>query len=875
MAKIIRFAWESEKHIRVSKAGNENSLFYESYRQALAGIIEIIRNSALHCTHADPIFPRTSKDQDMEDEYGSDPDYYNYPSNLLVFSGERGAGKSSALLTFAKSLTDKHSPLFSFKFIREVTKCELPSVDTQLVKTTLEQCAFHVLPPIDPTTLESKGGILLTILARMFQKANDAWEMQGNGYSKIGPEQIQKKNELMKQFSICYDHLRAIKDANALHPEFAGLETLAELGDSTRFKKELTVLVERLLQFCSGTSRGVPYLVLQIDDTDMNISHAYTILEDIRKYLVIPCVIILMAADLNHLKTVIESNLVKLYPVKRGIGSQEITAITQQYMIKLFPQTRQIYLPVLGTYLKEHTDNVVIEYRTPKGIVLPERAYETDNMQDGIIRLIYKKTGIAFLREENALHSMIPENMRQMAHFLSMLVQMEDVEDPDKDDPSFFLDETILADTRGGSAQEIAAKYLEHIRKIRSRLHNVERFHDYFLHTWVGYHLNESDKQKLYALERIDLSKKCRYAVSFLAGDQPADRATFYKDVIVASKRYESEYLVENGAKFTFAIRVYFTLLAHIIVLQTLIEFYDQEKGENADYFSDYRLPFPKLYYLFGASPFAYRRIENEPNDDSIIAVSEWQLPLQWMTEMSIPFENPYLSGLAMYLHAMLPDYKTEDDTPFLLRRSCYDLCNPIVNCLYMGDYSSTPRYMRKYRANWSTVKIEPNRWRKLRNSALISILNLEIYEKINQNTVRSSMNQIEKLEKSYIDFWLMRLHAFYKAILPAHQENAQEPIKAIHKVNYSEWAFCLNPDEIKKTKLTVEEKKSLVSLLDQLYIDYIDMPDEDSPETSEQEPLLLEDDFEDFKDFEDFEDFKDIEDFDTDLNNFEGTTEE
>ena len=108
----------------------------------------------------------------------------------------------------------------------------------------------------------------------------------------------------MRQFAACYESVTALRNKDIRREEFDGLDLLERLGDSSRLKKQLAELVEQLLRFCCPKGGKNAYLVLQIDDTDMNIQHAYSILEDLRRYLVIPRLIIVMAADLNHLTQV-------------------------------------------------------------------------------------------------------------------------------------------------------------------------------------------------------------------------------------------------------------------------------------------------------------------------------------------------------------------------------------------------------------------------------------------------------------------------------------------------------------------------------------------------------------------------------------------
>ena len=52
MEKTLSFQWGQEKQIKISKAGHKSSLFYESYRQAMAGVVEIVHESRLYKSEA-------------------------------------------------------------------------------------------------------------------------------------------------------------------------------------------------------------------------------------------------------------------------------------------------------------------------------------------------------------------------------------------------------------------------------------------------------------------------------------------------------------------------------------------------------------------------------------------------------------------------------------------------------------------------------------------------------------------------------------------------------------------------------------------------------------------------------------------------------
>lgn len=824
MKKKIHFLWETEKRIKVTQAGREGSFFYEAYQQALAGVSEIVRASLVYTdpNRGDPFFLQDKSEgkegydlSQQEDKY-----FYNYPNNMIVFSGDRGTGKSSAMLTFANSLKNQNSQLFSSAFLKGMAVCKLPRVDSEKVAAMLKGCEFVSLPPIDPTTLEKGNQILVVLLARMFQMAQDIWEEQGKSLIRsTEQEQINRKNKLMKRFSTCYEHICAIKNLGEKRSEYEGLDVLADLGDGSRLKREFADLVDDLLRFRCPNSAKEPYLILQIDDTDMNIENAYSILEDIRKYLVIPRVIIIMAANLTHLKKVVESSLLGSYHQKMERSADYAKNIAQQYITKLFPQTRQITLPDLGTYFKEHADNLEIWYETPGEPVLPEQK-ESDNgkkepsdfqdPQEQIFRLIYQKTGLIFLKQENLLHYIIPGNMRLHAHFLSMLVQMENVENADSVDPQFFI-----------SSQADEAAVQEHRRKLRVRLQNILRFRDYFLTTWVTNNLSEEYANLIRDLVEIDVSKKVRFVCMHLwrkctTDDRDGVRHEAlsegqynYGNMVWLCRRFEELSLDEGDRRLVFAIQTYFALLGHSIVLEELIEFYDQLKPSEAEWSM---CSLERLYPLYGSRIFPYSsRIEHSEQKThpletggQILEESDFihyvplsqtgsdekiKLATYWNPgEIATP-ENLKLRDTIGMLYSMFANYMNVDD-PLL------DLCSLIINCLYIRKgrcLEVSPAVKGK---PWSrhlaeALNLDEKEWMVARNSALLTVLNWDVQERVGQK-LTNAVKQAEKRSiNDRISFsdWGGILEKFYMSIVPlfiSPDNNHGPAIAALGKLEFS-----------------------------------------------------------------------------------------
>ena len=828
MKKEIHFAWESEKKIKISQVGRSNSLFYEAYQQALAGVTEIVRASTVYCGEKDPFCPSNGRANGSELSPNEDRCFYNYPNNIIVFFGERGAGKSSAMLTFVNGLKDRDSQLYNKEFLKEMTASEMPGISFQDISNMLDRSQFHLLTPIDPTTLENGSQILVVILARMYQMASDAWKKEtwgeeiGSKYS--AQERVNKKNELIQQFSNCYEHISAIKNMDKKHSEFDGLDVLAELGDSSYIKRELADLVGDLLAFCGRNKSADSYLVIQIDDTDMNVQQAYEILEDIRKYLVIPRVVIVMAADMNHLVQVIESSVIKSYNKKSDQASECAGIIARQYITKLFPQTRQINLPNLGTYFKEHADSITICYERLNQQILPDKLEEYPNVQDQIFRLIYRKTGLVFMKYKNLLHYIIPRNMRHLAHFLAMLVQMESIEDPDSEEINFFL-------------SEHSGDICEHKKKLRTRLQNIQRFRDYFLTTWVTANLSEGHAKTLNSLVEIDISKKVRYACMHLPNSDQTENQYNYEMMVrqcIQSERTSTE---EEESRFVFAIQTYFSLLAHSVVLEELIEFYDCVDPSSLEK-EERNFSFLRLYPLFGSRLFYYNlKVDEEENLKCPLELSDkkkhnlqvrWNIPV---APLIVPSKYVVSAAVGL-LSSMLMAYEPTENE----KNVCLDLSHPIMNCLYLGDYTKvTPMVKSIFKGSEaSSNKIDNKDWKNMRNSSLMTVLNWDIQQRIGQ-TLFSVLCNTDATKCEFAD-WILSLSKFYESICTLFREPTLT-IKALRSIRFRGWL-----EMFKETKNWISDKNdaddwnAAISTLTQEMVFYTRSDDIQNTECTEGE---------------------------------------
>ena len=117
------------------------------------------------------------------------------------------------------------------------------------------------------------------------------------------------------------------------------------LGDSTNLKRELIELIQRYLKFMSNEKKGENKckLIIAIDDLDLCSDKVYRMAEEIRKYLIIPNVVIVMALKVEQMEDCIREKYIHDY---RGSFERynfnnritdEINIMTEKYINKLLP----------------------------------------------------------------------------------------------------------------------------------------------------------------------------------------------------------------------------------------------------------------------------------------------------------------------------------------------------------------------------------------------------------------------------------------------------------------------------------------------------------------------------------------------------------
>lgn len=342
-------------------------------------------------------------------------------NNIIAFCGERGEGKSSAMMSFINAAYSLNSNEKSIIF----SECKN-------VKETL----FAEPIVMDPSVFDDVHNVLDIVLATLYRKFREKYDLDNQCLS------VNKREELLDQFQRVYRCVSLINNqAKMLDDEYdyeGNINKLTKLGESTALRNELKQLIKLYLDVMLGSfnSNNVrKSLIIAIDDLDLCSSNAYKMAEQLRKYLIIPNVVIVMAIKIEQLQLCVKEENFKSYKniiqtkVQRPELLEEMSSMAERYVAKLIPRARRIYLPKIQTIpyakvlYKDRLEKLIFESRVK------------DSMNEVVLDYIFLKTGMKFLINRSGENFLLPNNLRDMVNIITLL---GDMEDPEKDNHVYY-----------------------------------------------------------------------------------------------------------------------------------------------------------------------------------------------------------------------------------------------------------------------------------------------------------------------------------------------------------------------------------------------------------------------------------------------------
>ena len=296
-------------------------------------------------------------------------------NNIVSFIGPRGSGKTSCMLSVAKMLEEIH-----------------------------KKHKFHFLKMIDPSFFDAKHNILELIIGNMYYEFSE--ELSGKKITLA--DRTYYIRDLQESFQKVKHDLIYLNLApnSALEPIDEELEQLRDLSAGVNLAEGIHDLVCSFLKFM-----GKDNLVISIDDIDLNISEGYTMMEQLRKYVILPNVLILMSLNLDQMRTVIQQSTATKFPdlIRLNImGSMDLSEMSERYLEKVLPLSSRIYLPAAEDIMSKNIDG----------------AHSIGKEQ--FLNEIQSRCGYRFYNGEVATSYIIPRNLREFNLFGSIISKMRE-----------------------------------------------------------------------------------------------------------------------------------------------------------------------------------------------------------------------------------------------------------------------------------------------------------------------------------------------------------------------------------------------------------------------------------------------------------------
>ena len=204
------------------------------------------------------------------------------------------------------------------------------------------------------------------IIASIYQKFSDKYD--------VSPERFDnyRREQLLNEFQKVYKDISLLNDpAKMLEEEYdyeGSIEKISKMGESLRLRRDLSNLVKLYLDYMMPEDSRNQYtskkLLIAIDDLDMCNANAYKMAEQIRKYLIIPDIVIVMALKVEQLQLCVQEENFKNYSnVLKNQGKIagaviDVEDMAERYIAKLIPKSRRIYLPNV-----RYIENAKISYQ--------------------------------------------------------------------------------------------------------------------------------------------------------------------------------------------------------------------------------------------------------------------------------------------------------------------------------------------------------------------------------------------------------------------------------------------------------------------------------------------------------------------------------
>lgn len=465
---------ETRPKVEVSKQDDwKNALFSDIYFRAFELIKDII---------------------EMQKKESNNPSKIQKEgNNIIAFIGERGAGKTSCLQTIYKTFQE-NSYFPNGKINENNTSNNLETYTNKYhiydYDSYFKKYDFITLPFIDPSYFEEKSNIIEIIIAQLFQNFKEDVENPKHHLMNDEEQLLERKRTLVKCFQKVKESLDCINEYNKHQILNDSIEELSNMASGSNLRSSIEKLIEKYLEYFKKD-----FLIIAIDDLDVQTKHTYKMIEQIRKYLIVNKIIILTGIKLVQLSDLIKQSYYEDYKIlmDKDKTTDTIDDMTSRYLAKFIPISHRLFIPDVKANLKAR-------------LIIADGPSEP-TIDEGVLKLIYSRTKLSFYNTREQESLIIPRNLRELLNVIALMYDMQKVPQENEE-----------------IKKEIIIK-------------NRNLFKDYFIESWCLDNLNAELYAFVRTLAECGVWQANKYTIDFLY--------TYY-EIKKEENRYNYDYNVTS-----------------------------------------------------------------------------------------------------------------------------------------------------------------------------------------------------------------------------------------------------------------------------------------------------------------------------------------
>lgn len=291
-------------------------------------------------------------------------------NNIVSFCGDRGTGKTSCMMSFKN-------------------QCEIENSD----------CYF--LKEIDPSFFDDTHNIIELTVGNMYSVMTSA--QSNDDYNE------EVRDNLVCQFNKVMIYMKYLAKPEDKEHYYDGLQELEALSVGMSLQESIEILIGLFLEYVRKE-----FLVITIDDLDLNIQGAYLMSEHIRKYLTNKKSIILLGVKIEQLIDAVQRNLEHI----QQVDCKESHDMAVKYVTKLIPVSSRINMPLLEDYC-----DYELSY-TYKNVNGESQTDEYHSVKEAVTHSIFWRTGYLFYNSQGRSSQVVPKSLRSLRQLVHMLYGM-------------------------------------------------------------------------------------------------------------------------------------------------------------------------------------------------------------------------------------------------------------------------------------------------------------------------------------------------------------------------------------------------------------------------------------------------------------------